>query len=543
MAEKSIEELFHANSDTDFTEEFWNKFIGEVALRIRELQNIKIAWEEVSQQGIQVALDRINEVLGPAAQRIQNVAELGFLTAPSTTSVTLAAGAVKSFVITEGDQRDLFTPSPFLAVMREGNINDFAVGRLHAWDRASGIIEITIDYIHGSAGPFTDWIIASVPGTVIAENEIFEAVVAARDVTVAARDTTTAARDATVAAAGRYWGALASPPAGASLGHQYLDTSTVPNVVKVLTSTGWAPTVTVSIGGVREQDYATTSTGTGPFTVDGGFTRGNVFLNGARLRNGVDVTLTPGVSGTFTLAEALTSGDELSFSGYYANDAVDIYTKSETYSKTEVNNALSAKADAAATTTALGTKADATATTTALGTKFDKAGGTISSHTTINGNLTVQNGDITAYRTGGTTGVIFLNNANNRYLFYDGTSYSMPGASLVLGGGLSVSGAITATGDITAFSDASLKDNVEIIPDALWRVSQVNGYTFNRIDIEDAPRQTGVIAQELQKVLPEAVHENEDGILSVAYGNVVGLLIEAIKELSAKVERLERGAA
>jgi hypothetical protein len=58
----------------------------------------------------------------------------------------------------------------------------------------------------------------------------------------------------------------------------------------------------------------------------------------------------------------------------------------------------------------------------------------------------------------------------------------------------------------------------------------LTGYTFDRNDIE-APRQTGVIAQEVQKVLPEAVIENHDGILAVAYGNMMGLMIEGMKEL------------
>jgi hypothetical protein len=104
--------------------------------------------------------------------------------------------------------------------------------------------------------------------------------------------------------------------------------------------------------------------------------------------------------------------------------------------------------------------------------------------------------------------------------------------------GINVAGAIVATGDVTAFSDARLKKNIEVIPDALQKIDQVRGVTFERINGDDR-RHTGVIAQELQAVLPEAVLDDGTGMLTVAYGNVVGLLIEAIKELNTKVEALQ----
>ena len=83
-------------------------------------------------------------------------------------------------------------------------------------------------------------------------------------------------------------------------------------------------------------------------------------------------------------------------------------------------------------------------------------------------------------------------------------------------------------------SDERLKSSVETIPDALSKVLNVRGVTFDM----NAERGTGVIAQELEKVLPEAVFDNEDGMKSVAYGNVVGLLIEAIKEQQTQIETL-----
>ena len=99
-------------------------------------------------------------------------------------------------------------------------------------------------------------------------------------------------------------------------------------------------------------------------------------------------------------------------------------------------------------------------------------------------------------------------------------------------------GNLTALGNVTAYSDLRIKDNIEPIANALNKVDLLNGYTFDRTDI-DTPRQTGVIAQEVQAVLPEAVSETDEGTLTVAYGNMMGLMIEAIKELKAEIDELK----
>jgi hypothetical protein len=106
-------------------------------------------------------------------------------------------------------------------------------------------------------------------------------------------------------------------------------------------------------------------------------------------------------------------------------------------------------------------------------------------------------------------------------------------------GGVTVTGALTATGNVTAFSDIKLKEDIKVIPNALDKVSKIRGVTFIRNDIDDKSRQAGVIAQEVEKVLPEVVTTTEDGIKTVAYGNLVGLLIESIKELKKEVEELK----
>ena len=100
--------------------------------------------------------------------------------------------------------------------------------------------------------------------------------------------------------------------------------------------------------------------------------------------------------------------------------------------------------------------------------------------------------------------------------------------------GATFTGVVTAPNFVSS-SDARLKSEIETIADALALVCALRGVRFTM----DGSRQIGVIAQEVEAVLPEVVRVGEAGQLSVAYGNITGLLIEAVKELAARVAVLE----
>ena len=113
-------------------------------------------------------------------------------------------------------------------------------------------------------------------------------------------------------------------------------------------------------------------------------------------------------------------------------------------------------------------------------------------------------------------------------------------------------GEIRATDNITAYysSDRRLKENISNIPNALDKVNQLNGVTFDWTEAymkqhggEDGyfvkKNDTGLIAQDVEQVLPEIVRSNKDGYLGVQYDKVVGLLVEAIKELKHEIEFLK----
>ena len=137
------------------------------------------------------------------------------------------------------------------------------------------------------------------------------------------------------------------------------------------------------------------------------------------------------------------------------------------------------------------------------------------------------------------------NQPNGMYIELQGKSLAITNNDTAKITFSSSSGNIVTVGDITAFgtvSDRNRKENIVKIDNALEKVSQISGYTFNYIG-DDTPM-TGVIAQEVEEVLPEVVYETEspDGTQSkaVRHGNIVGLLIESIKELKAEIEELKK---
>ena len=103
---------------------------------------------------------------------------------------------------------------------------------------------------------------------------------------------------------------------------------------------------------------------------------------------------------------------------------------------------------------------------------------------------------------------------------------------------------IEASGDVIAFgtSDERLKDNITPISEPLYKLSKVGGYTFDWNDKQDTyeGHDVGVIAQEIQEVLPEVVTERDNGYLAVKYEKIVPLLIESIKELKQEIDDIKQ---
>ena len=113
-------------------------------------------------------------------------------------------------------------------------------------------------------------------------------------------------------------------------------------------------------------------------------------------------------------------------------------------------------------------------------------------------------------------------------------------------GGTITGTSVSVTGDVIAYasSDNRLKDNIVNIPNAIEKVQQLNGVTWdwndNADELQKSIPNVGVIAQEVEQVLPQLVKDRENGYKGVDYAKLTGLLIEAVKELAAQVEELSK---
>ena len=106
---------------------------------------------------------------------------------------------------------------------------------------------------------------------------------------------------------------------------------------------------------------------------------------------------------------------------------------------------------------------------------------------------------------------------------------------------MSAAGAATFNNDVTAFSDKRLKTDIKPITNALTKVMQMQGVYYKRNDVENARYQVGVLAQDMEAILPEVVltADDERQTKSVDYGKITSVLIEAIKELKKEINELK----
>ena len=101
--------------------------------------------------------------------------------------------------------------------------------------------------------------------------------------------------------------------------------------------------------------------------------------------------------------------------------------------------------------------------------------------------------------------------------------------------GVTITGTASAT-QFTATSDLAKKENLEVVDNALNKIDKLTGYTYNMK--EDGSRKAGLIAQDVEKVLPEAV-DGEEGEKTLDYSATIALLVNAIKEQQKQIEELK----
>jgi hypothetical protein len=239
----------------------------------------------------------------------------------------------------------------------------------------------------------------------------------------------------------------------------------------------------------------------------------------------------------------LKDADGDTMAGFTSNGAVELY-----HNNTKRLETVAAGAKATGTF-------EVTGASTLTGAVTAAAGLTVDNLTLVNGGNEIDcaSGDLTLDvdnnifldAAGGTIALVmagatfcnFSRTASDNLIIRSGSATVMTtsGANATFAGTIN-SGAITSTGDVTAFSDMNLKSDIRTIDNALNKVCDLRGVFYTK----DGEAGTGVIAQEVENILPEVVKDGE--YKSVAYGNIVGVLIEAIKELRNEVKSLKENS-
>lgn len=117
----------------------------------------------------------------------------------------------------------------------------------------------------------------------------------------------------------------------------------------------------------------------------------------------------------------------------------------------------------------------------------------------------------------------------------------LPLSGGTINGALTVTGQILSNSDIVAFSDARFKTNLSVIDNPLSKLNEIFGYYYDMQGVDkDRTHQVGLIAQEVAKILPEAIYEDKNGYLGVRYTNIIPLLVEAVKELSERLNAISK---
>jgi len=129
--------------------------------------------------------------------------------------------------------------------------------------------------------------------------------------------------------------------------------------------------------------------------------------------------------------------------------------------------------------------------------------------------------------------------ANGGRTFLDsGSGYEFRNSNTAIGT-LYANGTLVVTGDVNAYSDERMKTNLVNIKSPLEKIKAISGYNFTWDNARNPERNgtgdVGLLAQEIEKIMPEAVHTDEKGLLVVSYNKIIPLLVEALKELSEKV--------
>jgi len=353
---------FLSTRNKEWSAKLWDGFIEAVQARLAPLEEQLDIQKEVTDAIIARGLTVIEQELAPIVAQADQIldestAEItaklerfeqkvtgGTVICASNTSATLANAATLNLTVIPVD-REFFAPTPFLALSRASTTANWAIAKVNSFNRSTGALSITLEQVTGAGGPYSDWIITSLPGATLLQKSYYEQTLALRQqvaddkaATAADRQTAVEAKDAAQTAAGQSIAAKNAsqqayadvrqviaepliPPTAPVVGQIWWDGS----ITRVYDGVGFVPTVTTSIGGRRFEQGTFGPAPDGVITVGGGFTAALVFLNGSLLREGEDYT----ANSPDIVILAPQQGDEYFVEAYLATDATDYYTREQ----------------------------------------------------------------------------------------------------------------------------------------------------------------------------------------------------------------------
>jgi hypothetical protein len=542
------------DEDEDFTADRLNSAMEVIDSRLRALEPFSPSWQQAVNDLRDVGLSRLNDAILPAYQRIQLLSTLGFLFASTSGEVTLTQDMTATFVIDDETEASLFTPTPFLALTRSSTIDDWAIAQLVSYESSTGTLMVKVKVITGNAGPHSDWQIGALAGSTAAAMAYWTQIDAARNAANTAKTATAADRvqtgldrvqtgaDVTAANIAKEQAQAAASGAGTWDPTNYALKTYVDSKIQAVV--GAAPAALDTLQEIAAQ-FATDESAVNSLTT----------VVSGKLQKSYNLSdLTDTTAAKVNLG--ITFANPTSKSGMIAVNGSAV-----TYMRSDAAPAI----DPAITPTWTGRH-----------TYVTNIGGYCVNYSNW-GNLSVFASD------GNSAFITFHRNVYamqmgldpDNYFRWGGWSdgvgatrmYISPGGLLYSAGyGASttpVAGQVRAAGDIVyGVSDVRLKDDIQVIEDALEKIDQLDGVTWVQSDLarevgapEQKGRKSGLLAQQLQKVLPEAVglapfDTNEKmqsrtglNLLNIQYEQVSGLLVEGIKALKAKNESLEERVA
>lgn len=415
---------FLSTQNKAWSTQLWDGLIEAIGARLAPLEENLGIQREVTDAIIARGLTVIEQELAPIVAQADEIlsestAEItaklerfeqkvtgGTVIAMSTSSASLSNGATINLTLVVED-REFFAPTPYLALSRASTTANWALAKVNSFNRSTGALSITLEQVTGAGGPYTDWVITSLPAATLIQKAYLEQTLlaktaaegsagasatsaaasqASRVKSEEARDQSVTAKAGSESALSATQGVLAEarmmiaeplvPPTNPVEGQLWWDGS----VVRVYDGVAFVPTVTASIGGLRFESGVVGDLTDATLTVGGGFSSLMLFVNGVLQVAGVDYTA---ISPDVVLDGDYADTDLYYVWAYQAIDSTDYDTKEQVNDK--IDEALTEQAVRVDVAQAH-TPAEQGQARANIG-AFSSSGGTISGETTVDGSL------------------------------------------------------------------------------------------------------------------------------------------------------------